>query len=345
MATTATIKITSPFNNINQSLSASSLRSSLVKQYRNVTGYFGTASKSIREPPLSTVSACSSTSVSPLSRAKRISQEADDFRVSSSSSIHLSFKPTCRAFSSKSANNNHYYSHARFSNDMKLLPHCRCASSMSASTQHKKAAAALKFKSSNNNNAFLGSQKQQQSEIEEDEKGPISTTNISKTTEDKITSATNNGVDDGIQQQREVRRLVGDEPIDKRQQQGALRPHHFRLHEFAPRIVVVGIGGAGCNALNNMISSRQLSGVEFLALNTDAQHLSVALAENRVQLGSNAALDDDNPMILTGLGCGANPDAGRAAAEESRDAIANALDIQNTNMVFLTAGMGGGTGE
>jgi cell division protein FtsZ len=79
----------------------------------------------------------------------------------------------------------------------------------------------------------------------------------------------------------------------------------------------LGIGGAGCNALNNMISSRQLSGEEFLALNTDAQHLSMALAENHVQLGSNASLDDDNPMILTGLRRGANPDASRAAADES----------------------------
>jgi len=227
---------------------------------------------------------------------------------------------------------------------MKLLSCCRCASSVSAATQHKKAAAALKFKSNNSSNTFIGNQKQYP-EVDVDQKGPIITTNISNTTENVNLIETNNGVDDGTQQQREVRRVAVDEQLDKRQQQqGPLRPHHFRLHEFAPRIVVVGIGGAGCNALNNMISSRQLSGVEFLALNTDAQHLSVALAENRVQLGSNASLDDDNPMILTGLGCGANPDAGRAAAEESRDAIADALDLQNTNMVFLTAGMGGGTG-
>jgi hypothetical protein len=215
---------------------------------------------------------------------------------------------------------------------------------VSATTQHKKAAAALKFKSNNSSNTFIGNQKQHL-EVDVDEKGPIITTDISNTTENINLIETNNGVDDGTQQQREVRRVAVDEQFGKRQQQqGSLRPHHVRLHEFAPRIVVVGIGGAGCNALNNMISSRQLSGVEFLALNTDAQHLSVALAENRVQLGSNALLDDDNPMILTGLGCGANPDAGRAAAEESRDAIADALDLQNTNMVFLTAGMGGGTG-
>ena len=69
--------------------------------------------------------------------------------------------------------------------------------------------------------------------------------------------------------------------------------------------------------MNNMISSWQLLGVKFLALNTDAQHLSMALTENHVQLGNNASLDDDNPMILTGLRCGANPDVSRAAADES----------------------------
>ena len=60
----------------------------------------------------------------------------------------------------------------------------------------------------------------------------------------------------------------------------------------------------------------------------------MALAENHVQLGSNASLDDDNPMILTGLRRGANPDASRAAADESWDAIADALDLENTNMVY-----------
>ena len=60
----------------------------------------------------------------------------------------------------------------------------------------------------------------------------------------------------------------------------------------------------------------------------------MALAENHVQLGSNASLDDDNPMILTGLRCGANPDVSRAATNESWDAIADALDLQNTNMVY-----------
>lgn len=104
------------------------------------------------------------------------------------------------------------------------------------------------------------------------------------------------------------------------------------LHEFAPRIVVVGVGGAGSNALDNMIS-RQLSGVEFLAVNTDAQHLSNCLTDNRLQLGDS---------LTSGLGCGANPDAGRLAAEESREALLEKL--QHAHMVFITAGMGGGTG-
>lgn len=108
--------------------------------------------------------------------------------------------------------------------------------------------------------------------------------------------------------------------------------HQGHLHEFAPRIVVVGVGGGGGNAVNNMIAN-QLSGVDFLALNTDAQHLSTTLTSNRLQIGTN---------LTSGLGCGANPDAGRLAAEESRDEITELLG--DAHMVFVTAGMGGGTG-
>ena len=105
---------------------------------------------------------------------------------------------------------------------------------------------------------------------------------------------------------------------------------HF--NEFAPRICVIGVGGAGGNAVNNMIA-RNLSGVDFLAINTDAQHLSTTLTDNRLQIGRG---------VTAGLGCGANPDAGRLAAEESKDEI---LDLVGDNhMVFITAGMGGGTG-
>ncbi|KAG5185317.1 Tubulin/FtsZ, GTPase domain-containing protein [Tribonema minus] len=99
-----------------------------------------------------------------------------------------------------------------------------------------------------------------------------------------------------------------------------------------PRIVVVGVGGGGGNAVNNMIS-RELQGVEFLVCNTDAQHLSTCRTPNRVQLGRSSG---------EGLGCGANPDAGRVAALESRDEVLEY--ISGAHMVFITAGMGGGTG-
>ena len=104
------------------------------------------------------------------------------------------------------------------------------------------------------------------------------------------------------------------------------------LQEFAPRICVVGVGGGGCNAINNMVS-RGLSGVDFICLNTDAQHLATTLTEKRIQIGRTTT---------QGLGCGANPDVGRAAAEESRAEIAEM--IGDAHMVFITAGMGGGTG-
>eukprot|EP00545_Synedropsis_sp_CCMP1620_P007220 CAMPEP_0119028038 /NCGR_PEP_ID=MMETSP1176-20130426/38206_1 /TAXON_ID=265551 /ORGANISM="Synedropsis recta cf, Strain CCMP1620" /LENGTH=440 /DNA_ID=CAMNT_0006984089 /DNA_START=52 /DNA_END=1374 /DNA_ORIENTATION=+ len=105
-----------------------------------------------------------------------------------------------------------------------------------------------------------------------------------------------------------------------------------QLHEFAPKIVVAGVGGAGGNALNNMIA-KDLQGVDFLALNTDAQHLSTTLTDQRLQLGVE---------LTRGLGCGANPDAGRLAAEECRHEIEACLE--NAHMLFITAGMGGGTG-
>jgi cell division protein FtsZ len=99
-----------------------------------------------------------------------------------------------------------------------------------------------------------------------------------------------------------------------------------------PRIVVVGVGGAGCNAVNNMISTN-LEGVEFVVANTDAQALSQSASERRIQLGVN---------ITSGLGAGARPDIGRAAAEEALDTIIDHL--QGCHMAFITAGMGGGTG-
>jgi cell division protein FtsZ len=105
-----------------------------------------------------------------------------------------------------------------------------------------------------------------------------------------------------------------------------------QMTELKPRIVVIGVGGAGGNAVNNMISNG-LDGVEFIVANTDAQALSQSTAERRIQLGVN---------ITQGLGCGARPDVGRAAAEEAIDQI---LDhMAGTHMAFITAGMGGGTG-
>src|SRR5258708_5366211 len=101
--------------------------------------------------------------------------------------------------------------------------------------------------------------------------------------------------------------------------------------EIKPRITVVGVGGAGGNAVNNMISAA-LEGVEFIVANTDAQALGQSLADRRVQLGIT---------ITQGLGAGARPEVGRPA-EEALPEILQLLD--GANMVFVTAGMGGGTG-
>ena len=103
-------------------------------------------------------------------------------------------------------------------------------------------------------------------------------------------------------------------------------------HELKPRITVIGVGGAGCNAVNNMISSH-LEGVEFVVSNTDAQSLANSQAQMRVQLGAN---------VTQGLGAGARPEIGRAAADESLEQILEHID--GTHMLFVTAGMGGGTG-
>jgi cell division protein FtsZ len=99
-----------------------------------------------------------------------------------------------------------------------------------------------------------------------------------------------------------------------------------------PRITVIGVGGAGGNAVNNMIRSN-LEGVEFLVCNTDAQALNFSAADRRIQLGLN---------ITRGLGAGSRPDVGRAAAEEALEELFRYLE--GSNMVFITAGMGGGTG-
>ena len=103
-------------------------------------------------------------------------------------------------------------------------------------------------------------------------------------------------------------------------------------HEMKPRITVVGVGGAGGNAVNNMIRSN-LIGCEFVVCNTDAQALQQSSAPHKIQLGIG---------VTRGLGAGSRPDVGRAAAEEALDEILEAMS--GSNMVFITAGMGGGTG-
>jgi cell division protein FtsZ len=98
------------------------------------------------------------------------------------------------------------------------------------------------------------------------------------------------------------------------------------------KIKVIGVGGGGGNAVNRMIES-EVAGVEFWSINTDAQALAQASAPKRLQMGQK---------LTRGLGAGGNPAIGQKAAEESRDEIAHALE--NTDLVFITAGMGGGTG-
>jgi cell division protein FtsZ len=99
------------------------------------------------------------------------------------------------------------------------------------------------------------------------------------------------------------------------------------------RIKVIGLGGGGGNALNSMITNGSIGGVDFIALNTDAQVLLTNLAETKLQIGEN---------LTRGLGSGGNPEIGAQAAEESREKIKEFL--VDSDMVFITAGMGGGTG-
>ncbi len=104
------------------------------------------------------------------------------------------------------------------------------------------------------------------------------------------------------------------------------------IKELQPRLLVLGVGGAGGNAINEMIENN-LQGVEFIAVNTDAQDLKLSKAKTRIQIGLN---------LTKGLGAGAKIDIGQAAADESLNEIVNTL--QGANMVFIAAGMGGGTG-
>lgn len=103
------------------------------------------------------------------------------------------------------------------------------------------------------------------------------------------------------------------------------------VESFA-RIRVIGVGGSGNNAVNHMIANK-IKGVEFIAINSDAQDLHNSLAKKKIHIGKN---------LTRGLGAGGNPEMGRKAAEETREEIANSL--KGTDMIFITGGMGGGTG-
>lgn len=109
---------------------------------------------------------------------------------------------------------------------------------------------------------------------------------------------------------------------------------HLPTHTdtLKPKITVIGVGGAGGNAVNNMIAAN-LEGVDFVMANTDAQALESAMTDRTIQLGVT---------VTRGLGAGANPSVGQSAAEEAIDEISD--HIEGSNMVFITAGMGGGTG-
>ena len=112
-------------------------------------------------------------------------------------------------------------------------------------------------------------------------------------------------------------------------------PRFFTLEtakSMSAQLKVVGVGGGGCNAIDSMIN-RGLSGVEFIAVNTDAQVLEESYAAHKIQIGTN---------VTRGLGAGADPNVGRKAAEEDREKITHVLE--GSDMVFVTAGMGGGTG-
>lgn len=104
------------------------------------------------------------------------------------------------------------------------------------------------------------------------------------------------------------------------------------IERFA-KIRVVGVGGAGNNILNSLIDSQQITGVEFIAINTDAQHLSINKAFVKIPIGQE---------LTNGLGAGSNPEIGQKAALESIDVLRS--NLEGSDMVFITAGMGGGTG-
>jgi cell division protein FtsZ len=154
------------------------------------------------------------------------------------------------------------------------------------------------------------------------------------TDSDGICSEENESQDHRVKQNRRPA-----QPRDTRRQALGKNPMTLNLTipktmhtDFTPRITVIGVGGGGTNAVDNMIQLN-LQGVDFVVANTDAQQLMHSKADRRIQLG---------PHLTQGLGAGAKPEIGKLAAEEAADELARHLD--GAHMVFITAGMGGGTG-
>ena len=125
--------------------------------------------------------------------------------------------------------------------------------------------------------------------------------------------------------------LIGAEVPTRNLQETTMEQIKTDVESFA-RIRVVGVGGSGNNAVNYMVGAK-VKGVEFIAINSDAQDLHHSLAKKKINVGKN---------LTRGLGAGGNPDMGRRAAEETREEIANSL--KGSDMIFITGGMGGGTG-
>jgi cell division protein FtsZ len=129
---------------------------------------------------------------------------------------------------------------------------------------------------------------------------------------------------------------VSDDPVPPVVESPVLTKSNPRNDQIVPsndaKIKVIGVGGGGCNAVNRMIDNG-VTGIDFWAINTDSQALAQASAPDRIQIGQK---------LTRGLGAGGNPAIGQKAAEESRDEIARSLE--GTDLVFITAGMGGGTG-
>eukprot|EP01024_Parvocaulis_polyphysoides_P074081 TRINITY_DN95562_c0_g1_i1.p1 TRINITY_DN95562_c0_g1~~TRINITY_DN95562_c0_g1_i1.p1 ORF type:complete len:401 (-),score=102.22 TRINITY_DN95562_c0_g1_i1:259-1461(-) len=137
----------------------------------------------------------------------------------------------------------------------------------------------------------------------------------------------------GCSQSKRIGRCVGGQRLQRLRVYSAYsNGNQFQAVGGEARIKVIGVGGGGGNAVNRMIE-RELSGVEFWAVNTDAQALDTSLSPNKLQIGTQRT---------RGLGTGGNPELGQASAVESKDSVQEVM--QGADMVFITAGMGGGTG-